>query len=349
MLWFIGTGIYDLSSIGNMILEILLRCDKLYIERFTSSISDDYINSIKSLFRNKEVLIANRWLIEDGRQILNEAKNSNVALISYGDSLLATTFVELRTRALKECIKVEVIHGASGIMSVVSECGLQIYRIGKMVTMMEDKQSSISVYNTLYNNLKLNSHTVILTEYRYSDDSKFFFLSPKQAIQNLLEVEKSIKYKIISKDTFTIIASRIGLSNQKIICGNAESLLDIEYGIGPHTIVIPSRLHFTELEAITTLCKVINKPKDNCENVESITSMMIKKYVPMIREEITNIRSKNKMLKNIKINELLDNAECYVDDAINFFDRGESELAILSIGYADGLVDSVRYRYQMEQ
>ena len=344
MLWFIGAGIYDLDSIGNMILEILSRCDKLYIERFTSPISDDYINSIKSLFRNKEVLIANRWLIEDGRQILNEAKKSNVALISYGDSLLATTFVELRTRAIKECIDVKVIHGASGIMSVVSECGLQIYKIGKIVTIMEDKQSSVSVYNTLYNNLKMNCHTIILTEYRYSDDSKFFFLSPKQAILNLLEVEKNIKHKIISKETFAIIASRIGLRDQKIICGKADSLLNVEYGLGPHTIVIPSRFHFTELEAITTGCKVINEPKDNSESIESITSMMIKKYVPMIREEITNIRSKNKIQKKIKINELLDNAECYIDDAINFFDRGKSELAILSIGYADGLVDSIRYQ-----
>ena len=40
---------------------------------------------------------------------------------------------------------------------------------------------------------------------------------------------------------------------------------------------------------------------------------------------------------------MLDNAEYYVDDAINFMDQGKNELAVLSIGYADGLVDCIKY------
>jgi len=46
---------------------------------------------------------------------------------------------------------------------------------------------------------------------------------------------------------------------------------------------------------------------------------------------------------NKKIVEMLDNAEYYVDDAINFMDQGKNELAVLSIGYADGLVDCLKY------
>lgn len=344
MLWFIGVGIYDLSSIGNMILEILAKSDRIYVERFTSPVSDEYMSSLKSLLRNKEVSIAKRWFIEDGRQILKEAKEGNVVLISYGDSLLATTFVELRTRAIREQIAVKVIHGASGIMSVVSECGLQIYKLGKMVTIMDDEQSVISVYNTLFNNLKLNCHTIILTEYRASDDSRIFFLSPNKAIQKLLDIEKSTKYEIINGGTFAIIASRIGFTDQKITCGKVDSLLNMEYGLGPHTIIIPSRLHFTELEAITTIAEVIDEPSDNTETVESIASMMMRKYVPMIRKEITEVRTSTTVMKRNAVNELLDNAECYIDDATDFFDRGKFELAILSIGYADGLTDSIRYQ-----
>jgi diphthine synthase len=39
---------------------------------------------------------------------------------------------------------------------------------------------------------------------------------------------------------------------------------------------------------------------------------------------------------------VLENAELYIRDAERFFEQGKDELAILSIGYADGLVDALR-------
>ncbi len=65
----------------------------------------------------------------------------------------------------------------------------------------------------------------------------------------------------------------------------------------------------------------------------------------MIHDEINQMRSQEtaRIECNKTIVEILDNAEYYVDDAINFMDQGKNELAILSIGYADGLVDSLKY------
>ena len=40
--------------------------------------------------------------------------------------------------------------------------------------------------------------------------------------------------------------------------------------------------------------------------------------------------------------ELLENAEYYLDDAIQFLRQGRMELAVLSVGYADGLVDALK-------
>jgi diphthine synthase len=42
--------------------------------------------------------------------------------------------------------------------------------------------------------------------------------------------------------------------------------------------------------------------------------------------------------------EVLDNAECYVADAERFLNQGKPELAVLSIGYAEGLVDALRFQ-----
>ena len=36
------------------------------------------------------------------------------------------------------------------------------------------------------------------------------------------------------------------------------------------------------------------------------------------------------------------NAKLYIDDAENFLKEGKKEYAVLSIGYADGLVDALR-------
>ena len=44
---------------------------------------------------------------------------------------------------------------------------------------------------------------------------------------------------------------------------------------------------------------------------------------------------------------IIENAENYIFDAENFDKQGQYELAILSIGYAEGLIDSIRYQKGM--
>ena len=54
---------------------------------------------------------------------------------------------------------------------------LHVYKFGRMVTMMSDLHSAITVYNTVFQNLLTGNHTVILTEYSYNDESKEPFSS----------------------------------------------------------------------------------------------------------------------------------------------------------------------------
>ena len=343
MLCLIGAGIYDAVEMSYSI-EILKDCDRIYLERFTSPISDDFINNVKVILgQGKKIQIVKRWFVEDGRQILDESKTMNVGLVSYGDPSIATTFTELRIRALKNNINVKIIHAASGITSLVGECGLQIYKMGRLVTMMQEKQSAISVYSTIFSNLNLNCHTIILTEYRQEEDGSEFFLKPNHVMSKLLEVEGDIKYDIISEDSYLIVVSRIGAGNQKIVSGKIKSLIDLEYERGPHSIVFPAKLHFTEEEAILNLTDVIDRPIDNTTKIKNVSDYMLNKYEPMIRNEIKQIRGTISSKKENKVRlELLNNAEFYLDDAIQFSRQGRKELAILSVGYADGLIDSLK-------
>jgi len=350
MLYLIGAGIYDTFETCNSV-NILKDCDRIYIERFTSPISDNFIQILKSTLEpNKKIEFVKRWFVEDGRQILDESKTLNVGLVSYGDPTIATTFTELRIRAIKNEIIVKVIHAASGITSLVGESGLQIYKIGKLVTMMEEKQSSISVYTTIFNNLNLNCHTIILTEYRQDENGSVFFLKPNDVFSRLLETEKDIKYEFVYEESFLIVLSRIGTESQRIVSGKIKSLIGMDYGKGPHAIIFPSKLHFTEEDALLNLTEMVDSPSDNTAVIKGISDHMMNRYEPMIRNEIKQIRESLISKKKEKIPlEMLENAELYLDDAIQFFRQGKKELAVLSIGYADGLVDSLKQMLEREE
>jgi diphthine synthase len=76
---------------------------------------------------------------------------------------------------------------------------------------------------------------------------------------------------------------------------------------------------------------------------------MLNKYEPMIRNEISQIRATISSKNENKVQlELLDNAEFYLDDAVQFSRQGRKELAILSVGYADGLIDSLKQLLQLD-
>jgi aquacobalamin reductase/NAD(P)H-flavin reductase len=79
---------------------------------------------------------------------------------------------------------------------------------------------------------------------------------------------------------------------------------------------------------------------DNSADVKSISEQMIEKYVPMVREAFEEIKPHYENLKEFE--DVLINAKLYIDDAENFLKEGKKEYAVLSIGYADGLVDALR-------
>ncbi len=335
MLWFIGLGITGPDSLSENTKKIISDSDVVYFEQFTSPMPDSDVQKIKQLTK-KEFKLAPRWLVEDGKEILENSKSSTVSLLSFGDPYIATTHIELRTRAIQEKIQTGTVHASSALTSLVGECGLHYYKVGKTVTIMSGTPSTTAYY-TIFENLKLGCHTTILLEY---NQNKNFFLDPKEALQSLLATEKEQTRKVISESTYAIIASRIGQKSQKIISGKISSLLGADFGAPPHSIVIPGALHFTESDALKTVSECLNEPADNSGKIEKISTQMMKKYVPMVRRALEQITPHYKDSKEFQ--GVLENAELYIRDAERFFEQGKDELAILSIGYADGLVDALR-------
>lgn len=349
MLWLVGIGIEGIGGMSMKGLEILKTCNHIYIERFTGYLSDDDLQEMKChyVLEDKEVKVVERWFVEDGRDILEKASNTEVALIMYGDPLIATTYIELYIRATKRSIRAEVIHSASGITSLIGESGLQIYKFGRTSTIMSEPQSAISVYNTVLDNLLLGNHTLILTEYNETKESiSPFFLDPNDAMKMLLDVENNQRSLAFTEDTYLLVASRIGRPDKKIISGQTRSLLGNRYGSGPHSLIVPGRLHFVEKEAISSITTTLNDPTDNSSGVMRVSTKMVEKYVPSVKKAVYELRKRlyTDSGQSEGINVILDNAEYYVQDAEKFLNQGKNELAVLSVGYAEGLIDAISFQ-----
>ncbi|HSA76813.1 MAG TPA: DUF357 domain-containing protein, partial [Nitrosarchaeum sp.] len=246
-------------------------------------------------------------------------------------------------RAIQEKIKTHSIHASSSLTSMIGECGLHFYKVGRIATIMSEMKSLTTPYYVIYKNIIEGNHTILLLEY---NQDKNFFMDPKDALVGLIETEKGQKRNVINLSTYAIVASRIGFKDQSIISGKISSLKKIDFGKPPHTIIITGRLHFTESDALKILGKCLDKPKDNSEETKKISIQMMKKYVPMVREALEEITPYYKDQKEFNV--ILENAELYIQDAEKFLEEGQDEVAILSIGYADGLVDALRLAKGLE-
>lgn len=342
MLLFAGLGISSIKSISQELKDKLKNADIVYFEQFTSPISSSEISYLKKIVKG-QLIMAKRWLVEDGNEILKNSKKKKVVLLSYGDPFIATTHIELRVRAIRDRIKTDVVHAASSLTSMIGECGLHYYKVGRVSTIMKEMQSLTTPYYVIYRNLADGNHSILLLE--YNQDEKFF-LDPNDALASLFLTEKEQKRNVVNESTFVIIASRIGFRTQKIIAGKISSLKKFDFGKPPHTIIIPGLMHFTEEDAVKEFAECVDEPISNSSFMKKISLQMIEKYVPMVKKAIEEIAPLYE--KNSEFKEVIENAKLYVDDAEKFLEQGKDEVAILSIGYADGLVDSLRIAKGLE-
>lgn len=319
-------------------LRVLKSCKVVYLERYTNPSAPSAKELAELLGR--DVLEASREFVEEGRWIVREAKVSDVALACSGDPMVATTHQELRVRAVKEGVDTLIIHGTSIVGCIAGELGLHQYKFGKMVTITASTPALNSVLDTVYWNLLRGLHTLLLIEWLPNRT-----LTPNEALRMLMDADGEVKLGVFNPDLFAAVAARLCQRNQLIRVGLLKDLLHLDYGEPPHSIVIPADLHFTEAEALETLFKSVECSRaNNTQYAKSRANVLVPKYVEKTRVALKKVRE---MLgtKGLQPNilDLLENVDCYSSDALRFLNEGKPELAILSIGYAEGLLDSLRF------
>lgn len=236
MLYFIGLGLNDEKDISLKGLEIVKKCDVVYLETYTSLLQCD-ISMLEKLY-GKKIIYADRELVEKkADEILKKGKD--VAFLVIGDPMCATTHVDLMLRAKEKGIKVKVIHNAS-IINAIGETGLEVYKFGKITSIPFENSNVKAPYNVLLDNLEKGLHTLFLLDLR-PDEKRF--LSIKQAIEYL---EK----QGLTKDTKIVACARIGSDNPVIKYGRIDKIKKIDFGKPPYCLVIPAELHFMEEDAL---------------------------------------------------------------------------------------------------
>jgi diphthine synthase len=244
---FIGLGMYDEKGISLMGLERAKASELVLLEGYTNALPGLNIHLLESLL-DKKIVAVDRKYVEDGRELLARAESSSVALLVAGDPFVATTHVDLRIRAAKRGIKVEVHHAPSIISVAPGETGLQNYKFGRSATITFAPPHSEVPYDALKQNRLSGLHTLFFLDLR-SEEGRF--MSVGEAIESLQLMEKRRGEGVIGNDLIMIGVARAGGPTQLIRAGRADEVRGIDFGKPPHSLIIPGRLHFMEAEALT--------------------------------------------------------------------------------------------------
>ncbi len=246
-LYLIGLGLSDEKDITIKGLEAIKKSQHIYLEDYTSLMNCSKEDLEK--FYGKKIILADRELTEQkSQEILEKAKKEDVAFLVIGDSLCATTHVDLIQRAKENKVKTEIIHNTS-IITAIGITGLQIYKFGKITSIPFPQKDYLpeTPYTVLKENQSINAHTLFLLDL---DPKNNKFMTIKEAIEFLITIEKKRKEQIINENTLSVGCSRIGMKDQKIKFGKIKELIKEDFGKPPYCIIIPAKLHFMEEESL---------------------------------------------------------------------------------------------------
>ena len=248
---FVGLGLYDEKDISIKGFEEIKKADKVFAEFYTAKLFGTNIKKLEKLF-GKKIFNLNREETEKGDVIINSAKKENTVFITAGDSMTATTHVDLRIRAIKSGIKTKVIHASSIVTAVSGLLGLQNYKFGRTTTLAypQGNYFPISPYYIIRENKKRGLHTLVLLDIQ---EDQNLYMTANEGLKLILEMEKKVKSKIFNKESLTCVVGSAGSDKPIVIAGNIKELIDEDFGKPLHSIIIPGRLHFMEIQALKVL------------------------------------------------------------------------------------------------
>ena len=249
-LLFIGLGLSGVDGMTVKALNELRSCEIVYAEFYTSDLMGATKEDLEKVI-GKNIVLLDRTQVEETEEVIVAAKDKKVAFVTAGDTMAATTHVDIRIRAEEERVNTRLIHGISIFSSCPSSMGLQPYKFGRTVTLplREGDYLPRSPYDHVMDNKERGLHSMILLDIRAEEGR---YMSAKEGIEWLLAAEEMYEGGLIDDQTVICIAARIGSPDEKVVAGTAKELLDVDVGGPLHTLVVPGSLHFMEAYALVS-------------------------------------------------------------------------------------------------
>jgi len=248
---FVGLGLGGPMDMSRRAFECLREADEVFAEFYTSTLVDCSPRDLERALE-RPVTVLDRSGVEEGNVILESARKGKVAFMTAGDTMAATTHVDLRIRAMGEGIPTRLIHGVSIFTAAASALGLQSYKFGRTVTLpfQEENYFPTSPYDNIKENWERGLHTLVLLDIN-EDEGRY--MSSKQAVEWLIEAENRVEGGMISNTTLICAAARVGSVTEQVAAGFPSRMMEIDMGPPLHCLVIPGRLHFMEARSLVDL------------------------------------------------------------------------------------------------
>jgi diphthine synthase len=250
-LLFVGLGLGGIEDMSVRALNTLKACDFVYGEFYTSKLIDSDLGKLEE-FIGKKIKKLDRVDVEEGEELIEAAKSKRVAFVTAGDTMAATTHVDLRLRAIEQGIPTRLIHGVSIFTACASALGLQPYKFGRTITLpfQEKGYSPSSPYENILENSKRGLHSLVLLDIRENEGK---YMSAAEGAKWLVDAEERIGGGLIKEDTLMVGCDRVGSSSELLLAGYPSKLMHQDLGPPLHTLVIPGKLHFMEADALVRL------------------------------------------------------------------------------------------------
>ena len=95
--------------------------------------------------------------------------------------------------------------------------------------------------------MKNGNHTLVLLDIKADQpETEAIYMTASQAAEQIVNAGLSDEIKVA-------VAARVGREDQNLWYGKLKELAETDLGKEPHSLVVPSRLHFTEKDFLESL------------------------------------------------------------------------------------------------
>jgi len=251
MFYLIGVGLKP-EQLTLEAITALKGCEEVFLEKYTSEFAEGELSQLESLVGQKIRLLDRNQVESEFNSVLASAARKNIALLTIGNPVFATTHIQLLIDAQKLGVQSEVVPGIS-VQNYLGKTGLDAYKFGRTVSIVfqSENYKPDSFYNYIISNIAAGLHTLCLL-----DITTVKKMSPREAIKTLIEIENRKGEKRLQESKAVVIAG-LGSEQERIVSGRLPKLVWVDFPL-PASLIVCGNLNDKEQEGLQELTEVLD-------------------------------------------------------------------------------------------